>query len=102
MLENTKGNTMNDIEEEVTSVEDIEKISAEDLEAGMSIDLSGDKYADPANEGWYDEFGTYVSEVRYEEIDGEEIAIAECVYNHEWFTVYFPLDHQVTLYPGVI
>lgn len=91
-----------DILEEEAVIEDIEKVLAEDLEAGMNIDLSGDKYADPAAEGWYDEFGAYVSEVRHEDIDGEEIVVAECVYNHEWFTIYFPLDHQVTIYNGAV
>lgn len=85
-------------EEEAVAEDPSHKIPAEDLEAGFQIDLSGDVYADPANEGIYDEGFAFVSEVKRQDIDNEDTVVAECVYQHEWITVYFPLDHKVTIY----
>lgn len=84
--------------EDEISVEDTSrKVLAEDLEAGWHIDLSGDIYADPANEGIYDERLAFISEVSRKDIDNEDTVVVECVYNHNWVTIYFPLDHKVTV-----
>lgn len=93
---------MDDIEVEEVAEDEYRTELAEDLEPGMWIDLSGDKYADPVNEGCFDDHHTRVSEIRFQEIDNEELVIAECVYNHEWFTVYFPLEHKVAVYSGSV
>lgn len=93
---------MDDMEVEVVNEDEYRTELAEDLEAGMWIDLSGDKYADPVNEGCFDDHHTRVSEIRFQEIDNEELVIAECVYNHEWFTVYFPLEHKVSVFSGSV
>lgn len=67
----------------------------QELNPDDMIELSGDIYADPANEGIYDDRLAQVSQVSLRVIDGEEIAVVECVYAGRWVTLFFPLDHIV-------
>lgn len=71
------------------------KRKVQELHPEDMIELSGDIYADPANEGIYDASLAQVSQVSLRVIDGEELTVVECVYEGRWETLYFPLDHVV-------
>lgn len=69
------------------------KRKVQELHPDDMIELSGDIYADPANEGIYDARLAQVSQVSLRVVDGEEVAVVESVYEGRWVTLYFPLDH---------
>ena len=57
------------------------KRKVQELHPEDMIELSGDIYADPANEGIYDASLAQVSQVSLRVIDGEELTVVECVYS---------------------
>lgn len=71
------------------------KRKVEELQPEDMIELSGDIYADPANEGLYDARLAQVSQVSLKVIDREEIAVVDCLYEGRWVTHYFPMGHIV-------